>query len=115
MPADDGGGSGACRQIELEENVGDVTLDGMFAERQPLRDRRIAEAVRKECHDLALARAECVEGGGRCGARRGCAAVGNGKLGPIAVTMPPSALATMLDYRGRHAGSVPSSSRPNGW
>src|SRR5882724_7400847 len=46
LAADERGGGGARRKVELEQNIGDVTLDGVIAQPQMLRDGRIAQPVR---------------------------------------------------------------------
>ena len=47
----------ARRHVELRRGVGDVTVDGVLADEEPLGDRLVAEAVGDQPEDLDLARA----------------------------------------------------------
>ena len=71
LTADEHGGRGARREIELEQDVGDVAFDGVIAQSQALRDRRVAQSVGDEIEDFAFAAAEHVEARRLGRARRG--------------------------------------------
>ena len=61
--AGDGGSGGAGGQVKLEENIGDVPLHGVLADRQPLGDRSVAQSIGHEHDHLSLPRAEQLEVG----------------------------------------------------
>src|SRR5580700_6635943 len=63
LAADQGCRRRTGRQIELEENVGDMPLHGVIAEPQLLGDRGVAEAVGDKAQDLAFPRAQYLQSG----------------------------------------------------
>src|SRR2546428_2673014 len=70
VPAGERGGGCPRREPELPEDVGDVAIDGVLAENQPLRDVAIGEAFRNQREHLEFASAQSAErsfdrGGGK--------------------------------------------------
>jgi hypothetical protein len=47
-------GSGARRQIQLQQDVGDVPLHGMITQPQAFGDCRVAQAIRDKLENLAF-------------------------------------------------------------
>ena len=61
LPAGNGRGRGAIGEIQFEQNIGDVALDRVLADRQPPGDGRIAQAIGYKHNDFTLARAQKIE------------------------------------------------------
>jgi len=61
LPAGYGRGRGAIGEIQFEQNIGDVALDRVLADRQPPGDGRIAQAIGYKHNDFTLARTQKIE------------------------------------------------------
>lgn len=48
------GSGGACRQIQLQQDVGDVPLYGVITQPQAFGNRGVAQAIRDELENLAF-------------------------------------------------------------
>src|SRR5438128_2072381 len=69
VPSGEGGGGCPRREPELPEDVGDVAIDGVLAENQPLRDVAIREALRDQLEHLELTRAQSAQRSLACAGR----------------------------------------------
>jgi hypothetical protein len=57
------GSGGACRQIQLQQDVGDVPLHGVVTQPQAFGNCRIAQAIRDKLENLAFPSAQHFEAG----------------------------------------------------